>query len=57
MNDFAPNALCFIFGISSVEQMLFEHIFSHIGSLMVKSSCMHFGDTLLMHLSVSSPIL
>ena len=46
-----------IFGISSIGSILFEHIFSCIGFLMVMSSCRYFRAALLKHLNVSSPIL
>ena len=54
LNYLAANILCLIFGISSIRPVLFEHIFSHIGFLMVMSSCRYFGAALLMHLNVNS---
>ena len=57
LNDLTVNVLCLIFGISSIGLVLFDCIFSHVGFLMMTSSCMYFGAALLMHLNVRSPIL
>ena len=57
LNDIAENVLCLIFGISNIGPLLLEHIFSHIGFLMLMGSCKYYGAALLMHLNVSNPIL
>ena len=47
LNDLTANILCLIFIISSIGLVLFDCIFSHVGFLMVMSSCRYFGADLL----------
>ena len=53
LNDLTANVLCLTFAIFSIGLLLFNCIFSHVGPLMVMSSCTAGILGLPRHLSAS----